>query len=607
VQAAIEARAIGQRGHARSVTLRDTSLTIGCGELVAIVGGAGSGKTTLLDALSGLRPPSSGVVVRQSAVQRIGYVPDADTLPPVLPLGRALRYTAVLRGVAASGDLIDGVLRLANLSRGAAVPVADLDPGERRRAAIAAELLAGPELMFLEEPTAGLDPAQGAEIMRLLRGRCDAGMTVVLTTNRPLDAVRCDRVAVLATGGHLAFYGTPDGACAYFGADSLDEIYERLAGLGDPAMAWSRRFFYFSQTRAGFLPALATPSAPGPGTLLPDAAGPHSAGSPSELTATDPEDDLAGLVPRARNVLPGAGRNWAAEPAGSPGPCPAGASSADTSADEAWTGPAETDKSETDASLAGSAGAGAGAGPGADRAAAAVGSAGGAGAGRRASRGPDALRPARQLPLLAARNAAVLTRSVPARVVFAGLPAALLVALAVLIGVGALDGHAAASAWLVAGGFGLGLGYGLPQVRDELGVLRAERFAGLNSTAYVLAKAAVVLPVLAVADAIVLTVPAACSRVPAGYGAFYLTMLLSSAVAYFLALLISVSLRGPPRGPSSPGAASVTLTLVVAAFLVVLDRAAWENWVLLAALTVLLLMAASIVIDRRNPCPRDAR
>jgi hypothetical protein len=63
----------------------------------------------------------------------------------------------------------------------------------------------------------------------------------------------------------------------------------------------------------------------------------------------------------------------------------------------------------------------------------------------------------------------------------------------------------------------------------------------------------------------------------------------------------------PARPPSPAGAASVTLTLVVAAFLVVLDRAAWENWVLLAALTVLLLMAASIVIDRRNPCPRDAR
>jgi hypothetical protein len=219
-------------------------------------------------------------------------------------------------------------------------------------------------------------------------------------------------------------------------------------------------------------------------------------------------------------------------------------------------------------------------------------------------RAAGVLRPARQLPLLAARNAAVLARSVPARVVFAGLPAALIVTFAVLIGLGALDGHAPASAWLVSGGFGLGLGYGLPQVRDELGVLRAERFVGLSSTAYVLAKAAVVLPVLAAADAIVLVVPAATSRLPAGYGAVYLTVLLSSAVAYFLALLISVSLRSPARSPGPAGAASVPLTVLIAALLVVLDRAVWENWVLLAALVLLLLMAASIVIDRLNPCPR---
>ena len=57
--------------------MRDISLTVGHGELVAIVGGAGSGKTTLLDAMSGLRPPSSGVVVRQSAAPQTGYVPDA--------------------------------------------------------------------------------------------------------------------------------------------------------------------------------------------------------------------------------------------------------------------------------------------------------------------------------------------------------------------------------------------------------------------------------------------------------------------------------------------------------------------------------------------------
>ena len=104
VQAAIEVRAIGQQARSSDeVTLRDVSLTIGHGELIAIIGGSGSGKTTLLDAMSGLRPPSSGTVTRSTigpvrAGRYVGYIPNADTILPMLPLDRALRYTAALRG-----------------------------------------------------------------------------------------------------------------------------------------------------------------------------------------------------------------------------------------------------------------------------------------------------------------------------------------------------------------------------------------------------------------------------------------------------------------------------------------------------------------------------
>ena len=89
------------------------------------------------------------------------------------------------------------------------VPVGQLSGGERKRASIASELLAGPTLFFLDEPTSGLDPARGAELMRTLRGLAEAGTTVVVTTHNPSDADRCDKVAVLAPGGRLAFFGTP--------------------------------------------------------------------------------------------------------------------------------------------------------------------------------------------------------------------------------------------------------------------------------------------------------------------------------------------------------------------------------------------------------------
>jgi len=84
---------------------------------------------------------------------------------------------------------------------------------------------------------------------------------------------------MLATGGHLAFYGHPAAARGYFGADSLEEIYERLVGLGDPA-ADGRGASTSSQGRGlGPVPTMAT--RPGPAVLVPDAAGPHSAGRQS--------------------------------------------------------------------------------------------------------------------------------------------------------------------------------------------------------------------------------------------------------------------------------------------------------------------------------------
>src|ERR1700722_13054222 len=100
VQPAIEVRAIGQQARSsREVTLRDVSLTVGHGELMSIIGGRRTGKTTVLDAMSGLRPPSSGTVTRSTigparAGRYVGYIPNADTILPALPLDRALRYTA---------------------------------------------------------------------------------------------------------------------------------------------------------------------------------------------------------------------------------------------------------------------------------------------------------------------------------------------------------------------------------------------------------------------------------------------------------------------------------------------------------------------------------
>jgi len=185
--------------------------------------------------------------------------------------------------------------------------------------------------------------------------------------------------------------------------------------------------------------------------------------------------------------------------------------------------------------------------------------------------------------------------------VLAGAPAAVAVAFAVLLGLGALDPARPGGAfWAVFGGFFVGLAYGLPQIRPEVGALRAERFCGLGSGAYVLAKAAVLIPPLAVADAIVLLVPGLAGRLQGGYGPVFVTLLLSSVVALALGLLISAAAPMPPGGLTAL-AVCVPLALLAAALLALLGHPAWGDWLALALLAVALLAATTALIARRTP------
>jgi ABC-type multidrug transport system ATPase subunit len=241
----IEAIGVCQRVRSGRRTLHDVSLTIERGELVAIVGGSGTGKTTLLDTLAGIRPPAAGAV-RYSRPLNFGYVPQDDIIHRDLPLASTLRYAARLRlPKGTSSAEIDAVVRdvlaALDLTDRAGLRVGSLSGGQRKRASIAVELLTRPRVFFLDEPTSGLDPATAAEFMRLLRRLADGGMTVVLATHNPPDVRHCDKIAFLARDGHLAFFGTPAAACAYFTTNGIDEIYERLASEGDPR-EWAERF-----------------------------------------------------------------------------------------------------------------------------------------------------------------------------------------------------------------------------------------------------------------------------------------------------------------------------------------------------------------------------
>ena len=220
--------------------LDGVSLSIAPGELVAVVGASGAGKSTLLGSLAGLTRIASGSVdlvapgggPSGSPYGAVGLVPQDDILHPDLPLERTLRHAAGLRLVGGKNrirEAVRDVLQQLDLTDRGAVPVGSLSGGQRKRASIAVELLARPSLCLLDEPTSGLDPATARSLVATLRGLADGGAGIAFTTHAVADVESCDRLVVLAPGGRLVYDGPPHLAAATLGADTLTDLYDRLA------------------------------------------------------------------------------------------------------------------------------------------------------------------------------------------------------------------------------------------------------------------------------------------------------------------------------------------------------------------------------------------
>jgi ABC-2 type transport system ATP-binding protein len=184
------------------------SFTVASGEFFGILGPNGAGKTTTLEMIEGLRPPDSGSVTllgespslsRPSLLMRIGVQLQGSAFFERLTAREQLSTVASLYGV---GDArVDAMLELVGLQDKGNDRVERLSGGQRQRLAIATALVHDPEVVFLDEPTAALDPQARRNLWDLLQGINDAGRTVVLTTHHMDEAeVLCDRVAIMDRG-----------------------------------------------------------------------------------------------------------------------------------------------------------------------------------------------------------------------------------------------------------------------------------------------------------------------------------------------------------------------------------------------------------------------
>ncbi|HEX5451465.1 MAG TPA: ABC transporter ATP-binding protein [Candidatus Limnocylindrales bacterium] len=197
----------------------DVSFAVGRGEVFGFLGPNGAGKTTTVRTLGTLLAPTAGSatvagfpLTPENGVdirRRISVMPESPGLYLRLTVEENLACFADLYEVTTPRDRIERALAAVNLTERAGEACATLSKGLRQRVALARALLSDPEVLFLDEPTAGLDPVAVREVHELIDGLRRSGVTVFLTTHRLEEAERlCDRVAILNTT--LRAIGRPD-------------------------------------------------------------------------------------------------------------------------------------------------------------------------------------------------------------------------------------------------------------------------------------------------------------------------------------------------------------------------------------------------------------
>jgi ABC-2 type transport system ATP-binding protein len=196
--------------------VKGLSFAIRRGEIFGFLGPNGAGKTTTISMLSCLLEPTQGTaivagydVVRQSneVKRRIGLVPQELALYPTLSARDNLEYFGSIYGLhgRALRQRVDDVLEMVNLTDHAKAAVKVYSGGMKRRLNIAAGLLHCPEVLFLDEPTVGVDPQSRNAIFEHVERMRDEGMTVLYTTHYIEEAERlCDRVAIIDEGRIIA-------------------------------------------------------------------------------------------------------------------------------------------------------------------------------------------------------------------------------------------------------------------------------------------------------------------------------------------------------------------------------------------------------------------
>jgi ABC-2 type transport system ATP-binding protein len=235
--AAVATRAL-RKTFGALVAVDGLDLTIARGEVFGLLGANGSGKTTTIRMLCGLLTPTSGEATvvgfdvrrEQDGIRRaIGYMSQKFGLYDDLTVGENLRFYATVYGLhgsrrtARTRELLDELELAPRESQLAGT----LSGGWKQKLALACATAHRPAMLFLDEPTAGVDPAARRRFWQIIYRLAEHGTTILVTTHYMDEAARCQRLAFLSRG-HLIAVGTPEEIPRQFEQATIEDVFIEL-------------------------------------------------------------------------------------------------------------------------------------------------------------------------------------------------------------------------------------------------------------------------------------------------------------------------------------------------------------------------------------------
>jgi ABC-2 type transport system ATP-binding protein len=213
----------------------DVTFDLAPGRIYGLLGPNGSGKTTLIRLLTGLTRATKGhaevlgvTMPSRAILARIGYMTQSDGVYPALTVGENARFFAAAYGVREAAPMLDA-LSLVGLGGRLDSVTGTLSGGQRRRLSLACALVHQPPVLFLDEPTVGIDPLLRVEFWAHFRALADAGATIVVSSHVMDEADRCDELLFIRSGRVIA-RGTGQEIRAQAGTDDLEQAFLRLGG-----------------------------------------------------------------------------------------------------------------------------------------------------------------------------------------------------------------------------------------------------------------------------------------------------------------------------------------------------------------------------------------